>query len=67
MVSHCNGNNNETKLKEPSVPLCTAEEEKLAGGPGDRKGWSRRQVEKVVETPLAIDTGKENGNTEAEH
>lgn len=47
--------------------MCTVEEEKLAGEPGDRKGWSRRQVEKAVEMPLAIHTRKRKGKTEAEH
>lgn len=39
-----------------SVPLCTAGEEILAGEPGGRKGWSRRQAERAAETPLAIHT-----------
>lgn len=41
-----------------SVPLCTAGEEKLAGEPGGRKGWSRRQAERAAETPPAIHTKK---------
>lgn len=44
------------KLQEVSVPLCTAGEEKLAGEPGGRKGWSRRQAERAAETPPAIHT-----------
>lgn len=38
------------------VPLCTAGEEKLAGEPGGRKGWSRRQAERAAETAPAIHT-----------
>jgi len=34
--------------------LCTAGEEKLAGEPGGRKDWSRRQAERAAETPPAI-------------
>lgn len=34
--------------------MCTAEEEKLAGEPGGRKGWSRRQAERAAEMPPAI-------------
>lgn len=44
------------KLQEVSVPLCTAGEEILAGEPGGRKGWSRRQAERAAETPLAVHT-----------
>ena len=44
------------KLQKTSVPLCTAGEEKLAGEPGGRKGWSRRQAERAAETPPAIHT-----------
>lgn len=39
--------------QEVSVPLCTAGEEKLAGEPGGRKGWSRRQAERAAEMPPA--------------
>lgn len=39
-----------------SVPLCTAGEEKLAGEPGGRKGWSRRQAERAGEMLPAINT-----------
>lgn len=46
------------KLYYVSVPLCTAGEEKLAGEPGGRKGWSRRQAERAAETPPAIHTKK---------
>lgn len=46
------------KLQEASVPLCTAGEEKLAGEPGGRRGWSRRQAERAVETPPATHTRK---------
>lgn len=35
------------------VPLCTAGEEKLAGEPGGRKGWRRRQAESAAKMPLA--------------
>lgn len=56
------------KLQEVSVPLCTAGEEKLAGEPGGRKGWSRRQAERAAEMPPAIHTTrKKGGNKEAEH
>lgn len=44
------------KLQDVSVPLCTAGEEKLAGEPGGRKGWSRRQAERAAEMPPAIHT-----------
>lgn len=40
-------------LKKMSVPLCTGEE-KLAGEPGGRKDWSRRQAERAAETPPAV-------------
>lgn len=40
-------------LQEVSVPSCTAGEEKLAGEPGGRKDWSRRQAERAAETPPA--------------
>lgn len=33
--------------------MCTAGEEKLAGEPGGRKGWSRRQAERAAEKPPA--------------
>lgn len=39
-----------------SVPLCTAGEEKLAGEPGGRKGWSKRQAERAAEMPPAEQT-----------
>lgn len=35
------------------VPLCTAGEEKLAGEPGGRKGWRRRQAESAAKIPPA--------------
>lgn len=35
------------------VPLCTAGEEKLAGEPGGRKGWRRRQAESAAKMPPA--------------
>lgn len=38
--------------------MCTAGEEKLAGEPGGRKGWSRRQAERAAEMPPAIHTAK---------
>lgn len=44
------------KLQEVSVPLCTAGEEKLAGEPGGRKDWSRRQAERAAEMPPATHT-----------
>ncbi len=47
------------KLQEVSVPLCTAGEEKLAGEPGGRKGWSRRQAERAAEMPPAINIARE--------
>lgn len=47
------------KLQDVSVPLCTAGEEKLAGEPGGRKDWSRRQAEKAAEMPPAIHTTRE--------
>lgn len=34
--------------------MCTAGEERQAGGPGGRKGWSRRQAERAAEMPPAI-------------
>lgn len=36
--------------------MCTAGEEKLAGEPGGRKGWSRRQAERAAEMPPAMHT-----------
>lgn len=36
--------------------MCTAGEEKLAGEPGGRKGWSRRQAERAAEKPPAKQT-----------
>lgn len=36
--------------------MCTAGEEKLAGEPGGRKGWSRRQAERAAEMPPAKHT-----------
>lgn len=50
-------------LQEVSVPSCTAGEEKLAGEPGGRKDWSRRQAERAAETPPATHTTR---NKEAE-
>lgn len=38
--------------------MCTAEEGKLAGGPGGRKGWSRRQAERAAEMLQAIHTSR---------
>ena len=38
------------------VPLCTAGEEKLAGEPGGRKGWRRRQAESAAKMPPATRT-----------
>lgn len=43
-----------------SVPLCTGEE-KLAGEPGGRKDWSRRQAERAAETPPAVHTSRGQG------
>lgn len=50
-----------------SVPLCTAGEEKLAGEPGGRKGWSKRQAERAAEMPPAKHTTKQEEKKEAEH
>lgn len=36
--------------------MYTAGEEKLAGEPGGRWGWSRRQAERAAEMPPAIHT-----------
>lgn len=54
------------KLQEVSVPLCTAGEEKLAGEPGGRKGWSRRQAERAAETPPAIHNTRKRQSIERE-
>jgi len=42
-----------------SVPLCTAGEEKLAGEPGGRRGWSRKQAERAAEWPPATHITRE--------
>lgn len=52
------------KLQEVSVPLCTAGEEKLAGEPGGRKDWSRRQSERAAEMPPAIHTTRKRESIE---
>lgn len=46
----------EMKTWEMPVPLCTAGEEKLAGEPGGRKGWRRRQAESAAKMPPATRT-----------
>lgn len=46
--------------------MCTAGEEKVAGEPGGRKGWSRRQAERAAETPPAIHTRKRRKYSRAE-
>lgn len=43
--------------------MCTGEE-KLAGEPGGRKGWRRRQAERAAETPPAVFTPAEDKKRE---
>lgn len=54
------------KPGEVSVPLRTAGEEKLAGEPGGRRGWSRRQAEKAAEWPPATNHQRNEGSRDGQ-